>query len=139
MKKIILISLSLLFVGCEAAILVIAENSNRLTHLYNITFRPASTFSTKAKTNIKNIVMASDIYMTENGQYPPDCWETLKVEDYLEIKRSITYQWEFECWFDEDGERGSVSATSTEEMGGGAGHKVMYNKETGRFTGYGQQ
>ena len=62
----------------------------------------------------------------------------MKQEDYLEIKKSITKKWEFECSFDGDGETGTVSATSTDEMGGGAGNKLEYNKETGRFTGYGQ-
>ena len=38
----------------------------------------------------KNIVQASEIYKMENDSYPPDCWETLKEEDYLEIKESIT-------------------------------------------------
>ena len=95
-------------------------------------------YATEAKTQIKNIVQASEIYKTENGQYPPDCWETMKEEDYLEIKKSITKKWEFECSFDDDGEAGSVTATSTEEMGGGAGNKLEYNKETGKFIGYGQ-
>ena len=33
--------------------------------------------------------------------------------------------------------RWNLSATSTEEMGGG-GKKIEYNKETGKYTGYGQ-
>ena len=40
--------------------------------------------------------------------------------------------------FDDDGETGVVTATSTDEMPGGAGNKVEYDKETGKFTGYGQ-
>ena len=95
-------------------------------------------YATEAKTQIKNIVQASEIFKTENGQYPPDCWETLKAEDYLEIKKSVTKKWEFECSFDDDGETGTVTATSTEEMGGGAGNKLEYNKETGKYSGYGQ-
>jgi len=95
-------------------------------------------YATEAKTQMKNIVQASEIYKMENDSYPPDCWETLKEEDYLEIKKSITKKWEFECSFDEDGEGGTLSATSTEEMGGGAGKKLEYNKETGKYTGYGQ-
>ena len=95
-------------------------------------------YATEAKTQIKNIIQASEMYKTENGQYPPDCWATMKEEDYLEIKKSITKKWEFECSFDDDGEAGSVTATSTEEMGGGGGNKLEYNKETGRYSGYGQ-
>ena len=59
-------------------------------------------YATEAKTQMKNIVQASEIYKMENDSYPPDCWETLKEEDYLEIKKSITKKWEFECSFDED-------------------------------------
>ena len=138
MKKIILICLSFIFISCDVAIYMIAENSARFRSLYNVTFRPTSTFSLMAKTQIKNIVQASEIYKMENDSYPPDCWETLKEEDYLEIKESITKKWEFECSFDEDGEGGTVSATSTKEMRGGAGHRIRYDKETGKFRGYGQ-
>ena len=127
MKRVILICLSLLLFSCEAAIAI--------PTYYNYVRKG---YATEAKTQMKNIVQASEIYKMENDSYPPDCWETLKKEDYLEIKKSITQKWEFECFFDEDGEAGTVSATSTEEMGGGAGKKIMYNKETGIFTGYGQ-
>ena len=130
MKKIILISLSLLFVGCEGVISAIA-----IPTYYNYVRKG---YATEAKTQIKNIIQASEIYKTENGQYPPDCWETLKEESWLEIKRSITKKWEFECSFDEDGESGTVSARSTLFMPGGAGHIITYHKETGRWYGYGQ-
>tara|TARA_A100001015_G_scaffold153318_1_gene170125 strand:- start:4638 stop:5726 length:1089 start_codon:yes stop_codon:yes gene_type:complete len=96
------------------------------------------TESNEAKYQMKNIVQASEIYKMENDSYPPDCWETLKEEGYLEIKESITKKWEFECSFDEDGEGGTLSATSTEEMRDGGGKKIEYNKETGKYTGYGQ-
>ena len=73
----------------------------------------------------------------ENDSYPPDCWETLKQKGYLEIKKSITKKWEFECSFDEDGESGKLTATSTEEMGGGSGKIIKYDKSTGNYYGYG--
>ena len=113
MKRMILISLSLLLFSCEAAIAI---------PTYYSYVRKG--YATEAKTQMKNIVQASEIYKMENDSYPPDCWETLKEEDYLEIKKSITKKWEFECSFDEDGEGGTLSATSTEEMGGGAGKKL---------------
>ena len=46
-------------------------------------------YATEAKTQLKNIVQASEIYKMENDSYPPDCWETLKEEDYLEIKNQL--------------------------------------------------
>ena len=38
----------------------------------------------------------------------------------------------------EDGLTGTIAATSTENMSGGADHTVTLNIETGDFTGYGQ-
>ena len=95
-------------------------------------------YATEAKTQIKSIVQAADMYKSETGSYPPDCWETMKEEGFLDIKKSVTKKWEFECTFDEDGEAGQITATSTEEMSGGAGNTINYDKETGQFTGYGQ-
>ena len=99
---------------------------------------PRKVYATEAKVQMKNIIQASEIYKMENDSYPPDCWETLKEEDYLEIKESIIKKWKFECSFDEDGEGGTISATSTEVMVDGGGKKIEYNKETGKYTGYGQ-
>ena len=99
---------------------------------------PRKSYASEAKAQMKNIIQASEIYKMENDSYPPDCWETLKEEDYLEIKESITKKWKFECSFDEDGESGIISATSTEVMVDGGGKKIEYNKETGKYTGYGQ-
>ena len=94
-------------------------------------------YATEAKTQIKNIVQAAELYATENGDFPPDCWETMKDEGFLEIKKSVTNKWEFECNFAEEGEGGTISATSTEEMSGGSGNTVEFDIDTGRFTGYG--
>tara|TARA_B100000700_G_scaffold21795_1_gene21139 strand:- start:1578 stop:2003 length:426 start_codon:yes stop_codon:yes gene_type:complete len=95
-------------------------------------------YATEAKTQIKNIVQAAELYATENGDFPPDCWETMKDEGFLEIKKSVTNKWEFECNFAEEGEGGTISATSTEEMSGGSGNTVEFDIDNGRFTGYGQ-
>jgi len=95
-------------------------------------------YATEAKTQIKNIVQAAELYATENGDFPPDCWETMKDEGFLEIKKSVTNKWEFECNFAEEGEGGTISATSTEEMSGGSGNTVEFDIDTGKFTGYGQ-
>ena len=94
-------------------------------------------YATEAKTQIKSIVQAADMYKSENGSFPTDI-TTMKDEGYLDIKKSVLKKWEFEFSFDDDGETGTVTATSTDEMSGGAGNKVEYDKETGKFTGYGQ-
>ena len=129
MKKIILICLCSLFMGCEAlAIVAIPTYNNYVKKGY----------ATEAKTQIKNIVQAAELYATENGDFPPDCWETMKEEGFIEIKKSVTNKWEFECNFAEEGSGGSISATSTEEMSGGSGNTIEFDLDTGRFTGYGQ-
>ena len=129
MKKIILVCLCSLFMGCEVlAIVAIPTYNNYVKKGY----------ATEAKTQIKNIVQAAELYATENGDFPPDCWETMKDEGFLEIKKSVTNKWEFECNFAEEGEGGTISATSTEEMSGGSGNTVEFDIDTGRFTGYGQ-
>ena len=129
MKKIILVCLCSLFMGCEfLAIIGIPTYNNYAKKGY----------ATEAKTQIKSIVQAADMYATENGNFPPDCWETMEDEGYIEIKKSVTNKWEFECNFAEEGEGGWISATSTEEMSGGIGNTVEFDIDTGRFTGYGQ-
>ena len=130
-KKVLLILFTLLSVGCEVAIIGGIGVPTYYSYM-------RKGYATEAKTQMKNIVQASEIYKMENDSYPPDCWETLKEEDYLEIKKSITKKWEFECSFDEDGEGGIIFATSTEEMGGGAGNLIVYDKASGLFSGYGQ-
>ena len=130
-KKVLLILITLLSAGCEVVIIGGIGVPTYYSYM-------GKGYATEAKTQMKNIVQASEIYKMENDSYPPDCWETLKEEDYLEIKKSITKKWEFECSFDEDCEGGIIFATSTEEMGGGAGNTIVYDKASGVFSGYGQ-
>ena len=128
MKKIILVCLCSLFMGCEVlAIVAIPTYNNYVKKGY----------ATEAKTQIKNIVQAAELYATENGDFPPDCWETMKDEGFLEIKKSVTNKWEFECDFGY-GEGGTICATSTYEMAGGPWKRVCFDYDTGRFSGYGQ-
>ena len=95
-------------------------------------------YATEAKTQIKTIVQSADMYRSEYGSYPPDCWETMDELGFIEIKKSVITKWEFECTFDEDGEGGKITATSTDLMQGGAGNKIEYDKAEGKFIGYGQ-
>ena len=96
-------------------------------------------YATEAKTQIKNIIQAAEIYYSNHGDFPPDCWETMKDEGYLEIKKSVTNKWKFECNFAEEGEGGWIDATSTGEMSEGAGRWIGFDMDTGEFTGYGQR
>ncbi len=94
-------------------------------------------YATEAKTQLKSIVQAADMYYSERGEAAPDV-ETMEAEGFIEIKQSVKNKWEFELNLDPTGDGGSCSATSTEEMSGGAGEVVTYDVATGKFTGYGQ-
>ena len=129
MKKIILVCLCSLFMGCEVlAIVAIPTYNNYVKEGY----------AAEVKVQIRNIVQASEMYYTENGDFPPDCWETMKDEGYIEIKKSVTNKWVFECYFAEEGEGGIICATSTSEHSGGTGNTVCYDVDSRRFSGYGQ-
>ena len=93
-------------------------------------------YATEAKTQLKSIVQAADMYYSERGEYPADV-EEMETEGYIELKTSVKKKWEFEISLDEN-DGGTCSATSTEEMPGGAGEIITYEVENGRFTGYGQ-
>ena len=94
-------------------------------------------YATEAKTQLKSIVQAADMYYSERGEAAPDV-ETMEAEGFIEIKQSVKNKWEFELNLDPTGDGGSCTATSTEEMSGGAGEVVTYDVATGKFTAYGQ-
>ena len=93
-------------------------------------------YASDAKTQIKNILMNADIYRQEQGSYPDDI--TDMENGYLDIKESVKEKWTFEIDLAEDGSTGTLSATSTEKMEGGADKTVTFDVETGKFSGYGQ-
>ena len=94
-------------------------------------------YASDAKIQIKNIYMSADMYKQENGEYPSDLSD---MEDgYLDLKPSVLEKWGFELDIDESGETGTIVATSTDKMGGGADNVITYDVATGTFTGYGQE
>ena len=98
-------------------------------------------YAKEAELNIKNMAKSASIYILSEGYIPPDCWETMKEEGFIEIKQAVTENWEFECAWeldDVDGITGTITATSTDENDAGAGKVIEYQIETEEFTGYGQ-
>ena len=93
-------------------------------------------YASDAKTQIKNILMNADIYRQEQGSYPDDI--TDMENGYLDIKQSVKEQWTFEIDLSEDGSTGTITATSTEKMEGGADKTITFDVETGKYSGYGQ-
>ena len=47
-------------------------------------------YASEAKTQIKSIVQSADMYRSEYGSYPPDCWETMDEMGFIEMKKSVT-------------------------------------------------
>ena len=80
--------------------------------------------------------MNADIYRQEQGSYPDDI--TDMENGYLDIKQSVKEKWTFEIDLSEDGSTGTIAATSTEKMEGGADKTVTFDVETGKYSGYGQ-
>jgi prepilin-type N-terminal cleavage/methylation domain-containing protein len=81
------------------------------------------------------IFNACKMYRQDAGQYPTDL-NILQNQEYLEIDRSTMDQWEFQIVGNPNNLE-QIMATSTERMKGGAGQIVIYDVQTGKFTGYG--
>ena len=86
-----------------------------------------------AKTTINAIWQAAQVFYQDKGTWPATV-EDLSNEKYLEISQSTALQWTFQIV-------GSppitITATSTEQMRGGAGNQVTYNIQDGTWFGYG--
>ena len=94
-------------------------------------------YASDAKVQIQNMVKSAEIFRNETGDYPGG-WEEMEEQGYIDIPQSVKNKWDFEISLDEDGVGGTISATSTEQMSGGQGKRVAYDKREGKFTGYGQ-
>ena len=91
-------------------------------------------YASEAKITLKDIHEKSTIYAQEmGGQYPSDISE-LEDAGYLDLANSVKENWTFLIDV-QDGETGTLTATSTDEMGGGPDLTVIYNLESGKFTG----
>ena len=90
--------------------------------------------ASEAKSVIGSIASASDMYYQTNGEWPSSV-DDLEIEGELEVKQSTKNKWQFELQLDDQG--GTIVATSTEEMAGGAGLIITFNRETGKYIGYG--
>jgi prepilin-type N-terminal cleavage/methylation domain-containing protein len=86
-----------------------------------------------AKTAINGVWQAAQVFYQDKGDWPATV-EELEQEKYLEIPQATKLQWQFQIV---GAPPISISATSTEQMRGGAGHQVIYNIQDGTWTGYG--
>ncbi len=81
------------------------------------------------------IYNSAKMYRQDSGQYPTDL-TVLETQEYLEIDKATKEQWEFQI-IGSPTNLEQIMGTSTEKMKGGAGQIVIYDVQTGKFTGYG--
>ena len=98
----------------------------KLTSPYN-----ESVYASEAKSVISSISNASVMFYQSNGEWPSSV-DDLERQGQLDLELSTKLKWQFELQLPE-----IVTATSTEEMAGGAGKVIQYNRELGKYTGYG--
>ena len=93
-----------------------------------------SSYASEARTVMSNINNASKMYYQTRGEWPTEVDE-LERSGQLDVSRSTKLKWTFDIQLSDQG--GRITATSTEEMSGGAGHQVVYVGDNGKFSGYG--
>ena len=93
-----------------------------------------SAYAAEAKSVIGNIDNAAKMYYQTYGEWPSDI-EEMERRGQLEVERSTKLKWTFTLSFSDEG--GQIAAESTEEMKGGAGRQVVYDRDRGRYLGYG--
>jgi len=92
-------------------------------------------YASEAKIAIKDIHKKCTIYSQQHGgEYPSDLQEVIDASFYT-MPKTLEANWSFDLAVDSDGQTGTITATGTDQMGGGGGKYVEYNVETGEFSG----
>ena len=86
-----------------------------------------------AKTTINAIWQAAQVFYQDKGDWPATI-EELETQKYLQISDATKLQWSFSIV---GAPPVTITAVSTEQMRGGAGHQVTYNIQDGSWVGYG--
>ena len=89
--------------------------------------------ASEAKSVISSVSNGADMFYQTSGEWPTSI-DDLEMAGQLDLKLATKSKWQFELQLPE-----LISATSTEEMAGGAGKAIQYNRQTGKYTGYGSQ
>ncbi len=92
----------------------------------------SSAYASEAKSVIGNIENGAKMYYQTYGEWPSDI-EELERRGLLEIHRSTKMKWAFTLSLSDDG--GQIYAESTEEMKGGPGKMVVYDRARGKYIG----
>jgi len=91
--------------------------------------------ASEAKSVMSSISNAADMYFQTTGDIPTSV-DDMVATGQLTLKESTSKKWEFQLKVDELG-GGEIVGTSTDQMAGGAGKEITYDRNQGRFTGYG--
>ena len=87
-----------------------------------------------AQATIGAIYNSTKMYLQDYGQDPTSV-EELEEQEYLEMDEGTLRQWAFTLIGSDPVSQ--IEGISTSEMKGGAGHVVLFDVETGKFSGYG--
>ena len=87
--------------------------------------------ASEAKSVISSVSNGADMFYQTSGEWPTSV-DDLEMAGQLDLKLATKSKWQFELQLPE-----LINATSTEEMAGGAGKTISYNRQTGKYTGYG--
>ncbi len=87
-----------------------------------------------AQATIGAIYNSVKMYLQDYGKDPTSV-EELEEGEYLEMDEGTLRQWTFTLIGSDPVSQ--IEGISTSEMKGGAGHVVLFDVETGKFTGYG--
>ncbi len=90
--------------------------------------------ASNAQATIGAIYNSTKMYFMDYSEDPSSV-EELEELEYLEIDKGTLRQWTFTLIGANPVSQ--IEGISTSEMKGGAGHVVLFDVETGRFTGYG--
>ena len=91
--------------------------------------------ASEAKSVMSSISNASDMYYQTTGTIPTSV-EDMVSAGQLTLKESTMKKWEFALKVNELG-GGEIVGTSSDQMAGGSGKEITYNRDLGKFTGYG--
>ena len=119
--------IEIMVVGVIVAILAVIALPTYLNYV-------KSSYASEARTVMSNINNASKMYYQTKGEWPSEV-DQLERAGQLDVSRSTKTKWSFRIELNDEG--GRITATSSEDMSGGAGHEVVYDADIGRFTGYG--
>ena len=87
-------------------------------------------YNTEATVALKEISGASEMYEATHGGQQTTL-DGLEQKGLVDVVDALKRKWKFEI----SGE--IFTATSSDEMDGGAGHEVRFDRSTGEYSGYG--